>query len=77
MPKSKAIIKFFPKGYIVHSHMAMVPFRTPDDCWHVVVHHGQDENGLEIFEIQGSKYPYASKQGAIRQYKCLLEHGVL
>lgn len=48
MDYGKAIVKRFPKGYIVHSY-AMQQVVLPCECWMIVEHHGTNADGLEVF----------------------------
>ena len=73
--KAKAIVKYFPEGYIIHREKSLERYQTRCECWHVVEHLGQADDGIEIYEIIGGAFPYPTKQGAIQQLQELREYG--
>jgi hypothetical protein len=75
MRKCKAIVKYFPEGYIIHKEGSLERFTTNCERWHVVEHHGTAPDGIEIYEIVGGAYPHQSKQMAIRQLQHLRSYG--
>lgn len=69
-----AIVKYFPKNYTVHRFGTLERFNTSGECWMIIEHLGQAEDGFEIYE-QLVKQAFPSKQQAIKEFQQLRAMG--
>lgn len=70
-----AIVKSFPKEYILRKRGSLATFQAPAKGWYIIEHHGQDADGLEVYEVFSNLF--ATKGEAVRAYQDMMRKGVL